>query len=236
MTKTLIRVELSSEGESPKQIIERMRRIGAIPVIGEYDFELDIADDQRLFERLEEVHVALRGSGVRYTVTTRPSTHGPATAAELLASPEVRRRVYEAKLQRWRSMGLDVSPLETVLARDPEAFREASRAFLRANLGRLGVVRDTEAQLDERATKVHEAIAERGSTLSRLLKATELAEAELLTALARLISAGRIRRVKRGATELYVREESGHFQRKLREEEAGRAEPSGPGAASGPEG
>lgn len=223
MTKTYIRVELSSEGESPKQIIERMKRLGAAPVIGEYDFELEIKDDERLFDRLEEIHAALRGSGVRYTVTTRPTTPGPTTAAELLMSPEVRRRVFEAKLQRWRSMGLDVSALEAVLARDPEGFREASKAFLRANLGRLGLVRDVEEHLDAHAMKVHEAIEERGSTLGRLLKRTELAEAELLTGLARLITAGKIRRVKRGATEIYVREEGGHLQRKLREE--GKAKP-----------
>src|SRR4030066_692402 len=71
MIKTYIRVELSSEGESPKQVVERMRRIGAVPVVGDYDFELVLDEDKRLFDKLEEIHHVLRGSSVRYTVTTR---------------------------------------------------------------------------------------------------------------------------------------------------------------------
>src|SRR4030043_12079 len=71
MIKTYIRVELSSEGESPKQVIERMRRIGAVPMVGDYDFELRLTEDERLFDKLEEIHRALKGSNIRYALTTR---------------------------------------------------------------------------------------------------------------------------------------------------------------------
>jgi hypothetical protein len=81
MIKTYIRVELSSEGESPKQIIERMRRMGAVPVVGDYDFEMDLDDDERLFDKLEEIHLALKGSNVSQPVPM-PKLHpwpGPGT-------------------------------------------------------------------------------------------------------------------------------------------------------------
>src|SRR3989339_2107914 len=77
MIKTFTKVELSSEGESPKEVVERMRQIGATPLVGDFDFEMDLGDVERLFDKLEDVHHALRGSSVRYRVTTRTDIEEP---------------------------------------------------------------------------------------------------------------------------------------------------------------
>src|SRR5512137_1603566 len=139
MIKTYIRVELGSEGESPKQVIERMRRIGAVPVVGDYDFELSLDDDERLFDKLEEIHHALRGANVRYTLTTLTG----AEAATLEKSRheithyvnqkplELRKSLYKAKLERWREMDLDVSELESLLDSDLDRFKAVSKEFLK---------------------------------------------------------------------------------------------------------
>src|SRR4030042_799251 len=111
---------MSSEGESPKQIIERMRKIGAVPIVGDYDFELKLEDDKRLFDKLEEIHHSLRGANVRYTLTTRTDIDVETLAKNrhevthyVDQKPvELKKALYKAKLDRWKEMGLDGSELE----------------------------------------------------------------------------------------------------------------------------
>jgi hypothetical protein len=211
MIRTYIRVELAGEGESPKQVIERMRKVGAVPIIGDYDFEMSLDNDERLFDKLEEIHHALRGANVRYTLTTLTG----AEAATLAKSRhdithyvnqkplELRKSLYKAKLERWREMGLDVAELEILLDDDLDQFKASSKEFLRTHLDRVSLVTDRkpESQVDG---EVLAQLDEEGKTMAEIKGATGLSEDQVTVALGRLISAGCAVRTQRDSKEIFV--------------------------------
>jgi len=211
MIKTYVRVLLNSDGESPKKVIERMRKVGATPVVGDYDFELTLLDDERLFDKLEDIHLALRGSGVTYTVTTQ--TDAEAAPSERtrkivgrfvdMKPVELKKSLFKAKIERWRDMGLDVSELETILNEDPDKFREASKEFLRTHLDRLSVVKDVGQSENKVDGEILALLDENGKTISEIAQATGHFEDQVVLSLGRLISSGSARREQRGSAEVY---------------------------------
>lgn len=211
MIKTYIRVVLNSDGESPRQIIERMRKIGAVAVVGDYDFEFSLEDDQRLFDKLEEVHEVLRGSGVSYTLTTQPATEAAPTARTRkvvgryvdLKSVELRKSLYKAKIERWRAMGLDVTALEKTLENDPDKFREVSKDFLRTHLNHLSVVKDVRHGENRVDGEILALLDENGRSIPEIAKTTGYFEDQVVLSLGRLISSGSARRSQRGEVEVY---------------------------------
>ncbi|MBE0519310.1 MAG: hypothetical protein IH630_08850 [Thermoplasmata archaeon] len=211
MIKTYIRIELSSEGESPKQIIERMRQIDAVPVIGEYDFELSLGEDERLFDKLEDIHHVLRGSSVRYTVTTRTDVdkaamnNGIREITHMVDQKpvELRKKLYRAKLERWREMGLDVDELEQLLDEDLDKFKVASRTFLKTHLDSISVVKDKHLPQNLIDGDILSLITEEGKTLPDLMALTGHSEEQITLSLGRLISAGSTILDSTGKTEIY---------------------------------
>ncbi len=211
MIKTYIRVEMSSEGESPKQIIERMRKMGAVPVVGDYDFEIDLEDDKRLFDKLEEIHLALKGSSVRYTLTTRTDAEAASVARSRhevthyvdLKPIELKKSLYKAKLERWRDMGLDVSELEELLETDLAHFKSASKDFLRTHLNHLSVVKDKRVPDNQIDGEVLALLDENGKTLGQIMSVTGYSEDTVTLSLGRLISSESARRVLKDSLEIY---------------------------------
>lgn len=211
MIKTFIRVDLSSEGESPKQVIERMRKLGAVPVVGDYDFELALGDDERLFDKLEEIHHILRGSNVRYSVTTRTDIEmngfsrvkQPQTHFTDQKPIELKKALYKAKIERWKDMGLDVSELETLLETDLDKFKSASKDFLRTHLDRLSVIKDKHPPENRIDGEVLALLDENGKTLKEIISATGFFEDQVTLSIGRLISAGSVRRFQKDASEIF---------------------------------
>jgi len=210
MIKTYIRVQISSEGESPKQIIERMRKIGAIPIVGDYDFELKLEDDKRLFDKLEEIHHSMRGANVRYTLTTRTDIDVETLAKNrhevthyVDQKPvELKKALYKAKLDRWKEMGLDVSELEPLLETDLDHFKTASKEFLRTHLDQISVVKDRrpESEVDGQVLAL---IDEVGKSLAEISSSTGFTEDQVTLSVGRLISSGSARRVQKGSEEVF---------------------------------
>jgi len=211
MIKTYVRVVLCSDGESPKQVIERMRKVGAVPVVGDYDFELTLEDDERLFDKLEDIHRALRGSGASYTVTTQTGAEASSSARTRkvigrnvdLKPVELKKSLFKAKIERWRDMGLDVSELEAVLEEDPNRFREVSKDFLRTHLDKLSVVKDVRQNENQVDGEILALLDESGKTISELARATGYFEDQVVLSLGRLISSGSAKRDQRGSVEIY---------------------------------
>jgi len=212
MIKTYIRIDLSSEGESPKMVIERMRQIGAVPVVGDFDFELPLKEDERLFDRLEDIHHALRGSRVRYSITTRtdvgearfPGDSGNQVSHVVDQRPvELRRKLYRDKLGRWKEMGLDVEALEDLLEQDIDKFKEVSKDFLRTHLNSVTVVKDKHPPENLVDGEILSLIDEQGKTISDLMALTGYSEEQVTLSLGRLISAGSTVRENRGSDEVY---------------------------------
>jgi hypothetical protein len=211
MIRIYIRVELSSEGESPKQVIDRMRRLGGVPVVGDYDFEFPLGDDQRLFDRLEEIHNSLKGANVRYTVTTRTDTEaesgftGRRQVTHIIDQKpfELKKALYKAKLERWKEMGLDVSELEVLLEQNLDKFKAASKEFLRTHLDRLSVIQDKRPQENRIDGEILALIDEEGKTLDQLADSTGYTENQVTLSLGRLISSGSARRVPKDGSEIF---------------------------------
>lgn len=208
MIKTYLRMELSSEGESPKKIIERLRNIGGMPIIGDFDFEFSLEEDERLFDKLEEIHRALMGAGVRYTVTTLTDTEvagrGKLIARYVDQKPiELRKSLYKAKLERWKEMGLDVSELEALLETDVDRFKEISRNFLKTHLDHMSVVRDRKSDDNLVDGQILALLDEEGKSLSEIISITGFSEDQILLSLGRLISSGSATRLQKGANEVY---------------------------------
>jgi hypothetical protein len=210
MIKTFIRVELSSEGESPKEVVERMRQIGATPVVGDFDFELDLGDDERLFDRLEDIHHALRGSSVRYSVTTRTDVEDSGGARRNHVTPivdqkatELKKKLYRAKLDRWRELGLDVEELERLLDEDMDRFKEVSKDFLKTHLDKLSVVKDKHPPENQIDGEILSLLDEQGKALQDIMSLTGYSEEQVTLSLGRLISAGSTMTEKRDQTEVY---------------------------------
>lgn len=196
MIKTLIRVEMSSEGESPKAVIERMRLVGAVPVVGDFDFEMRIGDDERLFDRLEDVHHVLKGARVRYSVTTRadegdePGRKNHVTPIIDQKATELKRKLYRAKLERWRELGLDVAELEALLENDMDRFKAVSKDFLKTHLDTLSFVKDEHPAENQVDGEVLSLLDEDGKTLLDIMSLTGYSEGQVTLSLGRLISAG----------------------------------------------
>ncbi|MEW5748157.1 MAG: hypothetical protein AB1793_05135 [Candidatus Thermoplasmatota archaeon] len=210
MIKVFIRVELSSEGESPKEVVERMRQIGCTPVVGDFDFEMPLGDDERLFDKLEDIHHALRGSNARYSVTTRTDVEDAGSAQRNHVTPlvdqkatELKRKLYREKLERWRELGLDVEELEVLLDSDMERFKQVSKDFLRTHLDKMSVVKDKHPPENQVDGEVLSLLDEQGRTLQDIMSLTGYSEEAVTLSLGRLISAGSTQTEKNGQAEVY---------------------------------
>jgi lambda repressor-like predicted transcriptional regulator len=213
MNKIYVKLVLSSEGETPKRIVERMKRVGALPLVGDFDFELDLTPDERLFDKLDTIHKALKGSRVHYTVTTlaeasRPlegdSASRPIAPLEDLKPAENKRALYRKKLDRWREMGLDVSELEELLDSDMIHFKEASKDFLRTHLNNMSVVRDKHPSENLLDGEVLALLDDNGRTIEELSKSTGYSEDQVTLSLGRLISSGSASLTEKKGIEKYV--------------------------------
>lgn len=209
MIKTFIRIELSSEGESPKEVVERMRQIGATPVVGDFDFELDLGDDERLFDKLEDVHHALRGSSVRYSVTTRTDIEDTGERKNHVTplvdqkATELKRKLYREKLERWRELGLDVEELERLLEEDMDRFKEVSKDFLKTHLDNLSFVKDKHPPENLLDGEVLSLLDEQGKTIPDIMSLTGYSEEKITLSLGRLISAGSTVTERQDKAEVY---------------------------------
>jgi len=208
MIKILVKFIIDSDGESPKQLVERLRLVGGVPLVGEYDVEVPMSETDRLFPKLEAIHRALRGSGVFYSVSTT-SGSGETRAIEASTDEQkildMRKQIYWAKLARWKDMGIDTTSLEELLERDIEKFKEVSRTYLKEHLDQAQVVEDVTENFKKIDGTVYAFIDNSGVALDDICKACNIDEHESVLSLARLITAGRVTRLTTGDKETYVR-------------------------------
>lgn len=207
MVKIFIKFIVNSQGESPRELLERLRLIGGVPLIGEYDAEVPLEDSERLFDKLEAIHGALKGSGVLYTITSGTEHPGDEEKekADDLRLNEMKKRLYIAKLERWREMGVDTKSLEKLLDTDLDKFREVSRDYLREHLDSGKVIEDISQKFEARDEAVLSAVDELGVTLENICRLVDLPENNVILSLGRLISAGTVNRLLKEGNEVYVR-------------------------------
>ena len=70
--KTYLKLQFSSEGDLPSQIIKRLETLGWRPIVGNRDFVRDWGMGESVgasyLNKLDDLHKALKGTQVRYTV------------------------------------------------------------------------------------------------------------------------------------------------------------------------
>ncbi|MDH4123562.1 MAG: hypothetical protein OEV21_05735 [Thermoplasmata archaeon] len=207
MLKIFVKFIIDSDGESPKNLVERLRAMGGVALVGEYDVEIPLGETERLFPKLDEIHRALKGSGALYTVDTGVS-HGEDNKFETTGEhriPEIRKKVYLAKLARWKEMGIDIKPLEELLETDFERFKEVSKTYLREHLDKAQIVADVTENLKKVDAVVYSSVDDLGVTIESICRVCGVDEHDAILSLARLIAAGRVTRTMLGDNEVYAR-------------------------------
>jgi hypothetical protein len=70
--KTYIKIEFSSEGALPSEIIKRLEAIGWKPVIGQHDFMIEGGPGEGVGESyrrmIDDLHKALKGTNARFAL------------------------------------------------------------------------------------------------------------------------------------------------------------------------
>lgn len=66
-----VRFIFSSDGMAPLDVIELAKEMGFTPEIGDYDCSTPLDSPDRYGELVVNLHKALKGSMVRYTLATR---------------------------------------------------------------------------------------------------------------------------------------------------------------------
>ncbi|MBI5000241.1 MAG: hypothetical protein HZB92_01760 [Euryarchaeota archaeon] len=69
--KLYIKLQFSSDGKDPLDVIRLVEGVGFSPVVGDYDFVIDFATPEEYGRILKRLHLSLKNSGVHYTLTTR---------------------------------------------------------------------------------------------------------------------------------------------------------------------
>ena len=216
MIKIYVKFQISSDGESPKQLVERLRVIGGIPLVGEYDVEVPLQEAERLFPKLEAIHRALKGSRAYYSVTTGIETPKVTASQDIIEEEarkisddqkmlELRKKMYKAKLSRWREMGIDTGTLEELLETDIERFKEVSKTYLKEHLDKSKIVEDVARDLKQVDEEVYSCIDDLGVNFDSICRLCNLTENESILSLGRLISAGKITWQTKDDKEIYMR-------------------------------
>ena len=200
--KAYIKVVYSSEGLSPVKVEGIFNDHGFHKMNGHQAFETEVSDAGEYQVKLESLHPALKGTGVRYMLTSGKPFEGSAGAA-----PSCRER-----LEKWRDTGIDVDELSDRLENDVENFRK--RAMEMAAIQFERIASEKEKELHEKAVKEKaEAIKKRtlelltsteGHTFMELVKASGMEEDELQAMLLDYVDKGKIKAEQRGRHVVYV--------------------------------
>jgi hypothetical protein len=200
--KAYIKVIYSCEGMSPIQVEGIFNDHGFSKNVGQQAFETEVADAADLASKLAGLHPALRGSGVRYMLTSGKPFEGTNGAA-----PSCRER-----LEKWRETGIDVDELTDLLESDVVGFRR--RAAEMASIQIEHIASEMEKELSEKMAKEKaEAIKKRavdlltskeGHTFMELVKSSGMEEDELQQMLLDFVDKGKIKAEQRGRHVVYV--------------------------------
>ncbi|HEY3420591.1 MAG TPA: hypothetical protein VGK23_08575 [Methanomassiliicoccales archaeon] len=200
--KAYIKVVYSSEGMSPVKVEGTFNDHGFHKMNGQQAFESEVVDDADFQGKLELLHSALKGSGVRYMLTSGKPFEGSANAI-----PSCRER-----LEKWRDTGIDIDELADLLEKDVANFRGRAMEMTAIQIERIASEKEKELREKEAREKA-EAIKKRalelmasteGHTFMELVKASGMEEDELQSMLLDYVEKGKIKAEQRGRHVVYV--------------------------------
>jgi hypothetical protein len=200
--KAYIKVVYSSEGMSPVRVEGIFNDHGFHKLNGQQAFESEVSDAADFQDKLESMHSALKGTGVRYMLTSGKPFEGSPGAV-----PSCRER-----LEKWRDTGIDVDELADLLEKDVDNFRKRAGEMTTIQFERIASEKEKELHEKEAREKA-EAIKKRalelmasteGHTFMELVKASGMEEDELQTMLLDYVDKGKIKAEQRGRHVVYV--------------------------------
>lgn len=210
--KAFIRVIYSSEGRSPAEVYQIMKGMGFHKMKGQPMFEGDVADDAQLNEKMEELHVALRGMELRYIPTLGSPTD---QQGNLVCNAR-------DTLNSWKALGLNVAELSQLLEIDVQKFRHQAIHALKQQVEQVVVARELELAEEKKAlAKVEQEMVERekvekassalkellsqegGITYHQLHESSGLEADELTEMLREMVDSGAVRAEQRGKRVVY---------------------------------
>jgi predicted transcriptional regulator len=198
--RAYVKVIYSSEGASPAEVERALIDYGFHRMRGSSVYDAEVSDESDLIDRLNRIHGALRGLGV---------TYAPSQLPEEAARSEV--SSYRERLEKWRSMGVDVDALVTVLENDPEEFRRQAKEIMSVQIDRIADERAREAQEQEAKRRLEDArerilhqVGEGGKTFHDLVKAIDMDADVVSDILDDLVGKGRIRAEQQGRKVVFV--------------------------------
>lgn len=193
--RAYLQLQYSSDGRSPAEVDRALGHAG-LRLQGTV-YVLD-ADD--LIAALSEVHHALRGMGVRYTIVPSPGGR------------EMRSGTAREIALGWREEGLISGGTLNLLDESPLEFREAALRDLRASVDRITDERREEL-MDRRIRQVRRAQHEdvrillrstNGVTFEQIIDVLDVDEEDLSQVLDDMIRDGEVRAEQRDHKVLYV--------------------------------
>jgi len=210
--KAYVRVMYSSEGRSPSEVFQIMRNLGFHKVKGQPLFEGEMADEPQLNEKLEEMHVALKGMEVRYFPSLGAQSD---EAGNVVCDPN-------SALQAWRGLGIDITELSSLLDSDVSKFRLKAMGVMKDQIDAIAQAKEREleearlareaeliAQAEkERVAKQMESIRELlsqegGVNFNQLHDAIGMEAEELTDMLNNMIDAGKVKAEQKGRRVVY---------------------------------
>ena len=199
--KAYIKVIYSSEGVSPAKVEGIFNDHGFHKVNGQQAFEAEVADAQDYQVKLEAIHPALRGTGIRYMLTSGKPFEGAG------AGPSCRER-----LERWRDTGIDVDELTDLLENDLANFRRRAAEMTAIQFERIAAEKEKEQQeklVREKAEAIRKRAVElltssEGHTFMELVKASGMEEDDLQQMLLDFVEKGKIKAEQKGRHVVYV--------------------------------
>jgi hypothetical protein len=199
--KAYIKVVYSSEGVSPVTVEGIFSDHGFHKVSGHQAFEAEVSNAEEYRVKVEAIHPALKGTGIRYMLTSGKPFEGNGSVP-----------TYRERMEKWRETGIDVDELSDLLENNIGNFRRRASEMAAIQFERIAAEREKEIQENEDKEKA-EAVRKHavdlltskdGHTFMELVKESGMEEDDLQQMLLDLVEKGRIKAEQRGRHVVYV--------------------------------
>jgi hypothetical protein len=162
--RAFVRVIYSSEGKSPAEVRQIMMSLGFDKVKGQPLFEGEVSGEESLNEKLEELHLALRGMELRYI----PSLEAPSDDTGAVV------RSVNEELASWKALGINVEELNSLLNSNVSGFKQRATSIFQEKIDAIAVAKEKElaeaSAASEKAEKEREERERMEGRVSKLMK------------------------------------------------------------------
>jgi hypothetical protein len=211
--RAFVRVIYSSEGKSPAEVRQIMMSLGFDKVKGQPLFEGEVTGEESLNDKLEELHVALRGMELRYI----PSLETPSDETGVVV------KSVSEELAAWNGLGVDVDELSSLLSSNVNGFKQKATSIFQQKIEAIAVAKEKELAessaasakaekerqgrelVERRVSKLMGMLGKEGGVTFHELHASSGYDAEELTEMLKdLVESGKAKAEQKGKNVVYA--------------------------------